>query len=354
MRIGIIASARHPISEPFAGGLERNTYDLATGLQRRGHDVTVFAAEGSDPALDVEEIYGRECQIEFSEAALSDPEALSEPFMRTHHAYLHLMLGLRGRGFDVIQNSSLHYLPVSLAPFLDTPFVTTLHTPPTPWLESALKTQRDTNGSTMISVSRSNAAAWREIVDIAAVIPNGIDLEEWPCSYDVDPDTVLWTGRLVQEKGPHLAVEAAHAAGKRIVLAGPLGHDGYAESEVLARLAADDEYVGHLGQDELARLVGSCGVFVCTPTWEEPFGLVVAEALACGTPVAAFDRGAIHEIVDEHTGVLVPADDVAALADAIGRAERLDRSTCRARAEAEFSVDLMVDRYERLYGDLLA
>lgn len=354
MQIALIASPRHPIAEPFAGGLEKQTYDLATGLQGRGHDVTVFAAEGSDPELDVEVICGDECRQAFSPAAMQDPSALAEPFMRTHHAFLHLMMDLMGRDLDLVQNSSLHYLPVSFAPSLACPVVTTLHSPPTPWLENALRTcPPGDGGSFLVSVSETNAASWRQHAQVGRVIPNGIDLDVWPYSDRGDPDTVVWAGRIVPEKAPSLAIEAAHAAGRRIVLAGPLDDDGYG-LQVLDRLGPDDEYAGHLDQDGLAELVGSAGVFVCTPDWEEPFGLVVAEALACGTPVASFDRGAIHEVVDERTGVLADPGDIDGLAAAIERAQGLNRSDCRARAESEFSVGRMVDRYEQLYSELLS
>lgn len=316
--------------------------------------MTVFASDGSDPDLGVEPVCSEDCQADFSEAAMGDPSALPEPFMRTHHAYLHLMLDLAERDFDVIQNSSLHYLPVSLAPFLDIPFVTTLHTPPTPWLESALASHRLAARSTFVSVSRANARSWASTLSVTEVIPNGIDLEAWPFSTSGDPSTVVWSGRLVPEKGPDLAVEAAHGAGKRIVLAGPLDGNGYADGEVLDRLRPGDRYAGHLDQDDLADLVGTAGTFVCSPCWEEPFGLVVAEALACGTPVAAFDRGALREIVDERTGVLAEPGDIVGLADAIGRAGELVRSDCRDRAEAEFSVVRMVDRYEQVYQRLVS
>lgn len=352
MRIGIIASARYPIREPFAGGLEKHTYDLATGLEAIGHDVTVFAAEDSDPGLDVEPVCGNSCHVDLSEAAMDDPRSVPEPFMRTHHAYLHLMMELRDRDFDVIQNSSLHYLPVSLAPIVPAPFVTTLHTPPTAWLQSALSTGPDDLGSTFVSVSRTNAASWQPHVEVTTVIPNGIDLQAWPYSPSGDPSTVVWSGRLVPEKGAHLAVEAAHAAGRRILVAGPQNGDGYADAEVFGRLGPDDEYLGHLNQEELAEVVGGAGVFLCTPQWEEPFGLVVAEALACGTPVAAFDRGAVHEVIDDATGVLAEPGDIGDLADAIERAVDLDRARCRRRAESEFSVARMIQRYGTLYDEL--
>lgn len=353
MRIAIIASARFPIVEPFEGGLEKQTHDLAVGLLDRGHDVTVFAADGSDPRVNPEIICGEGCQIDFSDPDLRDNGAAPVPFMRAHHAYLHLMLELRERDFDIVQNSSLHYLPVSLAPLLDVPFVTTLHSPPTVWLASAIRSRRDASRVTFVSVSEANARTWLDLVDVRAVIPNGIDLSRWRYSSDADPEVVVWSGRFVPEKGPHLAVEAAHMAGRRVLLAGPIEDRPYAE-KVLARLRNGDEYLGHLDQDDLAAVIGTAGTFVSSPCWEEPFGLVVVEALACGTPVASFDRGAMAEVLHSGCGVLAPSGDVEALADGIRVAVTLERETCRKVAEEEYSVDTMVDRYEDLYRALAA
>lgn len=352
MRITIIASSQYPIAEPFAGGLERHTYQLALGLLQRGHDVTVHAAAGSTSELDVEAMCDERCRIDFSSAALDDPRALPEPFMLAHHAYLHTMLSLGDRDVDVVQNSSLHYLPVAMAPSVDVPVVTTLHTPPTPWLESALTAGPPGGASTFVSVSEANARAWQHAVRVREVIHNGVDIDGWPFGADPDPGLVVWTGRLVPEKGPHLAIEAAHAAGKRIVLAGPRDGLGYADEQVLPLLRDADAYVGHLEQDDLADLVGRAGAVLCTPTWEEPFGLVVIEALACGTPVVGLARGSLPELLDDETGVIVDGEDVDGLAAAIAAALRLDRRACRERARREFSLDAMVDRYESLYRRL--
>jgi glycosyltransferase involved in cell wall biosynthesis len=351
VELALIASFEYPIAEPFAGGLEKQTYHLAVGLRDRGHDVTVFAAEGSAPELNAEAVCGEGCHFDFSDVAMDDPHAVAEPFMRAHHAYLHLMLRLRERGFDLVQNSSLHHLPVALAPLLPMPLVTTLHNPPTPWLESAIRAQEGP-GPVFVSVSHHNAGAWEGIAEVRQVIPNGVDLDLWPFSADAAEDAVVWFGRLVPEKGPNLAVEAAHRAGRRIILAGPLDENGWAESEVLPRLDDGDEYAGHLEQRELAALVGNCGATLVTPCWDEPFGLVAVESLACGTPIAAFDRGAVGEVLDG-TGALAPAGDVDALAAAIPDALSIERDVCRRHAETSFSIDVMVDRYESLYRDLV-
>lgn len=347
MRVGIIASARHPIREPFAGGLEMHTHALATGLRARGHEVTVFASGDSDPDLGVDPVCPVASRLDLSHAAETDPSMLSRRFMEEHHAYLHLLLRLPGQGFDVIQNSSLHYLPVAMAGSLPVPLVTTLHTPPTPWIESAIDTAPGPSNATFISVSEHNATSWARL-PIEGIIPNGVDLRAWPYSASGDPGLAIWTGRIVPEKGAHLAVEAAHAAGLRIQLAGPADPD-YLHDEVVPRLGPADELLGHLTQAALAGAVGRAGVQLTTPCWDEPFGLVVTEALACGTPVAAFDRGAISEILTDDCGRLATPGDVGSLARAAQEALALDRSAGRRHVETHFTIEAMVDRYEQLY-----
>jgi glycosyltransferase involved in cell wall biosynthesis len=353
-RIGIIASARHPIAEPFAGGLEVHTHALATGLRARGHEVRVFASATSDPELGVDPVCTTESRLDLSPAARLDVSTLSHRFMEEHHAYLHLMLRLGDSEWDVVQNNSLHYLPPAMAACVPAPFVTTLHTPPTPWLESAVSVGPPEPNAHFVAVSEHTAEQWGTNVQVGGVIPNGIDLHRWSFRSGGDRDTAVWTGRIVPEKGTHLALEAAHAAGLRLVVAGPVGDAAYFADEVQPRLEPRDRYAGHLDHDDLAELVGSAGVLLCTPCWEEPYGLVVAEALACGTPVAAFDRGAMRELVDEDCGRLAARDDVDGLARAALEARSLDRRACRTQAERHCSVEVMVDRYEQLYAGLLA
>lgn len=354
LRIGLIASARHPIREPFAGGLEMHTYALSTRLRQRGHDVRVFASADSDPDLGVVPVCGRSSCLDLSDAARQDSSMPAEGFMTEHHAYLHLMLRLADAGFDVVHNNSLHYLPVAMAGTVGAPVVTTLHTPPTPWLESALTARPPCDNLTLVAVSSVTAQQWSAKTPVRTVIPNGIDLHAWRFHPTADPRLAIWFGRVVPEKGAHLAVQAAHAAGLRILLVGPIGSRAYFEQEVLPLLEPQDRYAGHLRHHELAQLVGSASVALCTPCWEEPYGLVIAEALACGTPVAGFARGALPELLDDATGRLAPPGDVAALAQAVSEACSLDRHACRKHAESHCSVEVMVDRYERLYTEVRA
>lgn len=343
MRIAIVAHLKYAIGEPFAGGLEMHTHILARSLRKRGHDVTLFASTQSDPSLGLEAICDETSILETGIA-----EANDVAFFREHHAYLRLMTELRSRSFDVIHNNSLHYLPVSMAETLTVPVVTTLHTPPFCWLESGVRLNR--GPMTYVAVSAATATMWSHVAHTDQVIPNGIDLEHFPYQPVASEEPYLaWYGRIVPEKGLDYAIDAARLAGLPLRIAGPISNQSYFDEAIAPRLGGDVVHVGHLSHRQLSRLVGGAIAALCTPRWEEPYGLVVAEALACGTPVAAFRRGGVPALLNKDCGVLADPDDVASLASAALAASVLDRGACRAHAEQYCDAQRMVDEYEALY-----
>ncbi|WP_346386300.1 glycosyltransferase [Nocardioides sp.] len=344
-----MGSSRYPIREPFAGGLEALIHTLARELTRRGHAVTLFAAPGSDPALPVRVLPLAEFKP--SAAAMADRHAPSATWMAEHHAYLDLMLTLLHHGardFDIVHNNSLHHLPVAMASALPVPVLTTLHTPPLPWLESALVLSAAS--STFTAVSSFTASSWSHVV-ASTVIRNGVDLAAWSPGPGCGP--AVWTGRLVPEKAPHDAIDACQRAGLPLVLAGPLHDRTYFREVIVPRLGDGVRYAGHLCRTDLARLVGDAAVAVVTPAWDEPYGLVASEAMACGTPVAGYARGALPEVVSESAGLLVRPGDLSALAAAIRAAAVLDRQVVRQHAERACGLTRMVDEYELTYRTAL-
>ncbi|WP_022872092.1 glycosyltransferase [Nesterenkonia alba] len=350
MRICLIASSQFPIAEPFAGGLEAHTHALARTLKSRGHEVTLFAAAGSDPALEAEAIHPQSLQL--TDQARRDISAAPESWMQQHHAYLGLMLQLAGAcQFDVVHNNSLHHLPVAMSQLLDAPLVTTLHTPPTPWLESAMHYAG--HAARFVAVSRATAGAWSYTAEFSApvqVITNGVDTCRWrpgPGGNDA-----VWIGRIAPEKAPHLAIEAARAAGIRLQLAGPVMDAAYFAERVQPLLGPAAVYRGHLCHQQLVEVVGASAVAVVSPIWDEPYGLVAAEAMSCGTPVAATPRGGLIELIGPASGALAADDSPAALAEAIRTALRCDRMRVRQWAQRHLSLTRMVDEYEELYARL--
>jgi glycosyltransferase involved in cell wall biosynthesis len=348
-RLVLIAPARSPIRQPFAGGTQAHVWAMTLALRERGHTVDLFAPPGSDPRLASLRLPVR--PLGLSAQARADVSMPSEEFIQEHHAYLSLMQELSGRGrsFDLIHDHSFHYLPLTLAATVGIPMISTLHTPPTPWLESAVQA-----GSCppvqFVAVSQHTARSWQHLLGPVPIVHNGIDLARWP--YGPGGDRAIWSGRITPEKAPHLALAACHQARIGLDIAGPIVDRSYFDTQVAPRLTARDHYLGHLEHDQLSAAVGHAAVAVVSPEWDEPYGLVVAEALACGTPVAAFARGGIPEIIDETCGVLARPGDVTELAASIRAAAGLDRRAARVRARAHCSVRAMVDGYERVFAEV--
>jgi len=354
VRVVIIAASAHPIAEPFAGGLESLTWQLVRGLRGCGVDVTLFAGPGSDPRLGATTL--DVSPLSLSAAARRDVSMVPERWLRAHHAYLQVMLALQRRNdVSVVHNNSLHHLPVVMADSLAIPMVTTLHTPPTPWLEPAIGIASGSPNSLhrncFVAVSAYTARQWSHVT-AADVIPNGVDVRRW--SAGPGGTELAWVGRIVPEKAPHRAVAMARAAGRGLRIAGPIGDRAYFDRHLAPLLGAGVDYVGHLDTDSLAALVGTSSATLVTPEWDEPYGLVAAESLACGTPVVALDRGGLREFVVPGTGVLLDRGVSAAeAAESVEQATRLDRTACRDHAVSACSVERMVEDYLRLYESLV-
>lgn len=353
MNIAIIAHLKHPIRKPYMGGLEAFTHNVCLRLQQRGHQITLYASELSDPALNVRVIlsdtdYDRETFSRFRS------HELSEEFISTHHAYLELMQDIDGQDHDIIFNNSLNYVPITMASLIQTPMLTVLHTPPIFELKRAIAYEKKRGQIQYVSVSRPNAEAWRPFVGDCDVVSNGVDTTRWTFTEKPTGGYVLWFGRIHPDKGTHLAIRAAKAAGRPIKLAGSIADPHYFELYVQPLLDESVELLGNCSHDQLNHHIGNADVSVITPCWDEPFGLVVAESLACGTPVAGIARGALPAILCEKTGSLTTSSNPDELAHCINQAALLNRSDCRQRAETNLNIERMVDAYELLFAQLIS
>jgi glycosyltransferase involved in cell wall biosynthesis len=334
MRIAEIAPPWLTIPPDGYGGIELVVDGLAGGLTARGHDVTLFAPEGSTSDADV-----------ISPLRPAGAEQIGDPWL---DAYQALSAFLRRGDFDLIHDHTLVGPALGAVLADEPPVVHTLHGPWTP--ESRRYYSLVHERIELVAISGAQRRS-NDAIRYGAVIPNGIDLAAYPLGEAPRDDFLVYIGRATADKAPEEAIELAHRVGRPLKLVCKHAEPDevtYWEEVVEPRLGPDDEVFAEVGLDEKVQLLQTGAAFVFPIRWEEPFGLVVIEAMACGMPVVARPGGAVADIViDGETGFL--ADDLDELADAVGRTGEISPEACRARVAECYSSDAMVDAYEELF-----
>lgn len=369
LNIALVAPLVTPIGPPFLGGAQVLLHDLALGLAGRGHAVTLFAATGSrledaggkTPAnLRLEEVAVRAGELTPADFQSMGDNFDAGAFFRQGELFLQTFLKINapGQTFDVAHAHAFDWPAYALGPLSRVPTVHTVHLPSVdPYINAALATvYRETGRSRAVTVSQACAQTYAGDFAFDRVIYNGIDTADIPFGPG-DEGFLLFAGRMAPEKGPDLAIQIARQAGRKLLLAGGIYDQAFFDEKIKPELAADPnlDYLGQLDRKFLHELMGRAEGVLFPSRWEEPFGLVLAEGLAAGTPVIAWERGAAPEIVvDGQTGFLAPFMDIAAAANAAGKLRQLDRRECRRQVESRFSLEKMLDDYEDYYGEVLA
>ncbi|GGG85501.1 hypothetical protein GCM10007415_18550 [Parapedobacter pyrenivorans] len=335
MKIAILAPIAWRTPPRNYGPWEQVASALTEGLVRKGQDVTLFATADSITQGKLRHSAPRG----YAEDATLDPKVME---------CLHISDAMEAASdFDIIHNH-FDFLPLTYARLIDTPMVTTIHGFSSPKIIPVYKKYN----SICSYVSISDADRSPDL-DYVATVYNGIDTSQFdfvgrPGAY------LLYFGRIHPEKGTHLAIEVAKRTGSQLVIAGLVQDEPYFATQVSPYIDGKQiQYVGNVGPADRNRLLGNASVLLHLIDFEEPFGLSVAEAMLCGTPVVAINRGSMPELVIHgKTGFLVANVDEAV--KSLASLPALSRKDCSQWAAARFSQEMMVDRYLEIYRQILA
>lgn len=339
LRIGMVAPPWFQIPPQGYGGTEAVVAALADQLALRGHHVTLISAGPN----------GTRAQEHVQVFEHPPSELLGRSPMPEVIAAAEAARALQDFELDIVHDHSL--AGPLLAAGRRVPTVTTMHGP-----VSGLNGEYFRRLGTSVDIIAISDAQRRQAPDLnwIGTVHNAVDVASFPFTATKEP-FLLWLGRFSPDKGAHLAIDAAKAAGRRIVLAGKLNEAPereYFEAHVKPRLGQDADYLGEADAVLKRELFSKASALLFPIQWEEPFGMVMAEAMACGTPVVATRRGSVPEVVcDGVSGIIV--DDVSSMPEAISRAEQLNPQHVRNWAEACFDLPVMAEGYERIYQALV-
>jgi glycosyltransferase involved in cell wall biosynthesis len=341
LRVAMLAPPWLSVPPRGYGGVESVVSALTEALVARGHDVTLFCAPGSVSSATVSAVLDSQHPDEI-ERSLYEVDHVARALEAIDAA------AADGQGaFDVIHDHC-GFTALAMADRISTPIVHTLHGQFT--AATAAFYVHHAHKAVLVGVSRAQLASAPAQIAPFEVIPNPIDVSAWPLCERKD-DYLLWVGRMTPEKGPQRAIAAAAAAGVPLILAGVIqpGQQAFFDGEIAPHVDGDRvRFVGEIGGERKLSLFARARALLMPIRWEEPFGMVMVEAMASGTAVIAFPEGAARELVrDGITGFLV--DDEQAMAEAIGRLSTIAPRECRRWVAAYCDVDVVAAAYERTY-----
>ncbi|CAM3895807.1 glycosyltransferase family 4 protein [Mucilaginibacter galii] len=335
MRVAVLSPVAWRTPPRHYGPWEQIASNIAEGLVKKGVEVTLFATGDSITGGKLESI----CATGYEEDRNQDAKVLE---------CLHISNVMEKAGqFDLIHNN-FDFLPLTYSRLINTPVITTIHGFSSSRIIPVYKKYNDS--SHYVSISNADRSADLEYL---ATVYNGLDTRDFSFTAKAD-DYLLYFGRIHHDKGTAEAIEIARKTNRRLLIAGIIQDANYYREKVEPFI--DNEqivYVGHAGPDKRKDLLGNAAALLHPINFNEPFGMSVAESMLCGTPVIAFNKGSMPELIkDAVTGFLVNTVDEAV--EAVAKLPTINRETCRDWATTQFSSEKMVDDYYNLYQQILA
>jgi UDP-glucose:tetrahydrobiopterin glucosyltransferase len=354
LKIALLSPFIHPIIEPFAGGTEAFIFHFSRALLQKGVEVVCYACEGSYiPGVEIR-------TLGVPKDALSYPQASKEMagddilIIRAYEdAVMHQAIedARTDPSIDVLHNHSFSAIPFFLTHLIEMPIIHTLHLPPMlPNMTHALNFCKSSHiALPIVAISQQQARLWQPYYPVSTVITNGIDIETLPFS-PVHDGTLAFVGRIDPDKGLEDAISVAALSGKQLAIYGepqPYNCTYFKTSiEPLLSMHPNIIYHGLVTQQRLFQAISQAQALIFPIKWDEPFGNVIVESMAVGTPVVMYDRGSASELITNGlNGAIVTPDDVAGLATAIAQVATLDRSACSLYARTHFDMTTCAENY---------
>lgn len=356
MKIALLAPPWIAIPPLGYGGTERVVYQLAEGLVKKGHQVTLFATGDSQTSAKL--------AFCFEKALGNDWRIKQNPYLSLEHIYAFIKLAKK-ENFDIIHNHA-SYVPLFFLSLQNFNFVTTLHGP----LDQELKKLKDKDDflidakrrvlflfrkTPFVSISNHQRKGMRELNYIRTVY-NGVEIEKFPLG-EGKGNYLAWLGRVTPKKGADIAIKVALRLGMPLKISAfvdPVEKD-YFESVIkpLINQSKLIEFIGELKDDkEKAKFLGEALVTLYPIRWHEPFGIVMVESMVCGTPVIAFNKGSVPEIVEDgKTGYIVENEEE--MIEKVKMVKKINRQYCRQSVSLRFSVEKMIEEYCKVYQMIL-
>lgn len=361
MKILLVSTIKRRVGIDISASRSRIIYEIASGLVKNGHELSLIGTADSF-------IEGVKT-IPVIDKGFSELSGFENIFYAETSYLVKLCKKVEeiGSDFDVIHNHTYpEFVNLFASERIKTPMITTLHAQATPEYDEVLSLFPNAN---LVSISNAHRNMFKK-AKIQNVVYNGIDTQIFSFESKKD-DYLLWIGRLgaakdennnfVDAKGVKWAIKLAQVTGERLVILGNVEDPEFYEKEIEPNLSNKIEWFGPVSKEqkldraEIVRLMQKAKAFLMTINWEEPFGLVIAEAMSCGTPVIGFDRGAVPElVVDGKTGFVVPpSEGLGGLKKALQKISTIHPSDCCRHVVNNFSVEKMVGSYEKIYQEVI-